>query len=65
MMTAGPGCVVSYVYFAQCCFPDNDVFKSYDANEVFQEFLELMGWADRTDVSDICCYGPGYTTTAI
>ncbi|MCQ2069999.1 MAG: hypothetical protein MJZ68_02595 [archaeon] len=63
MLTAGPGCVVSYVFFAQCCFPDNAVFKNYDANEVFKEYLELIGWDKRSDVSDICCYGPGFTTS--
>lgn len=63
MLSAGPGCVCSYVFFAQVFFPDNAVFKSYDANKVFQEYLELIGWDGRSDVSDICCYGPGHTTT--
>ena len=65
MVTTGPACVVSFVSFVQAFFPDNSVFKNYDANEVFEKYLELAGWSDRTDISDIVFYGPGHTTTKI
>ena len=62
MVTAGPGCPVSFVFFAKTFFPDNPVFKAFDTDKAFQEYLRLIGWADRTDVSKICSYGPGFVT---
>ncbi len=60
MVTAGPGCPASFVFFAKTFYPDNAVFKNFDTDKAFQEYLSLIGWADRSDVSKICSYGPGY-----
>ena len=62
MVTAGPGCPVSFVFFAKTFFPDNAAFKDFDTDKAFKEYLDLIGWGDRTDVSKICSYGPGYPT---
>ncbi|MCQ2079457.1 MAG: hypothetical protein MJZ38_05330 [archaeon] len=63
MLTAGPGCPVSFVFYAKTMYPDNPAFADFDANKVFKEYLELIGWDKRSDVSDIPGYGPGYTTS--
>ena len=65
MVTTGPACVVSNVFFAKTFYPENEAFAAFDADQAFAEFLEMAGWADRTDISDIVCYGPGHTTTPI
>ena len=65
MVTTGPACVVCQVFFAKAFFPDNAAFKNFDSNKAFAEFLDLAGWSDRTDISDIISYGPGHTTTKI
>ena len=65
MVTTGPASVVCQVFFAKAFFPDNSAFKNFDATKAFAEFLELAGWSDRTDISDIVSYGPGHTTKPI
>ena len=63
--TTGPACVVSMVFFAKAFFPDASVFSNFDADKAFEEYLKMAGWDDRTDISDIICYGPGHTTKPI
>ena len=62
MVTTGPACVVSMVFFAKTFFPNAAPFANFDADKAFHEYLEMAGWAKRTDISDIVCYGPGHTT---
>ncbi len=64
MVTTGPACVVSMVAFVKMFYPDAAVFADFDADEAFAEYLEMAGWDERTDISDIIMYGPGHTTTA-
>ncbi len=64
MVTTGPACVVSMVAFAKMFYPDAAAFADFDADEAFAEYLEMAGWDERTDISDIIMYGPGNTTTA-
>ncbi len=63
MVTTGPACVVSMVAFAKMFFPDAEEFSSFDADAAFAEYLEMAGWDERTDISDIIMYGPGHTTS--
>ena len=65
MVTTGPACVVSMVFFAKTFFPDAKEFANFDADKAFAEFLKMAGWDKRTDISDIICYGPGHTTLPI
>ena len=65
MVTTGPACVVSMVFFAKTFFPDAKEFADFDADKAFAEFLRMAGWDKRTDISDIICYGPGHTTLPI
>lgn len=65
MVTAGCGCPVSFAFYASTLFPDDKVLGGFDVEDTFQEFLELMGWDDRTDVSDIVSYGPEHTVTPL
>ena len=65
MVTTGPACVVSMVFFAKTFFPNAAPFANFDADKAFNEYLTMAGWDKRTDISDIICYGPGHTTTPI
>ena len=65
MVTTGPACVVSMVFFAKAFFPNASAFANFDADKAFAEFLAMAGWDKRTDISDIICYGPGHSTTPI
>jgi hypothetical protein len=65
MVTTGPACVVSMVFFAKAFFPNDAAFAKFDADKAFNEYLKMAGWDKRTDISDIICYGPGHTTTPI
>lgn len=65
MVTTAPPAVVSFVFYAKVLFPDVKEFKNFDVDKAFAEYLEMCGWSDRTDISDIVSYGPGHTTTPI
>lgn len=65
MVTTAPPAVVSFVFYAKTLFPDAKEFKNFDVEKAFAEYLEMCGWADRTDISDIVSYGPGHTTTPL
>lgn len=65
MLTAGPGCPVSFAFYASTFFPDNKVLGAFDADTAWAEYLALIGWDKRTDVSDIVSYGPGHTTKSV
>jgi len=60
MATTAAPCVVGYVFWAKTMFPNNAAFAKWNVDDVFAEYLAMSGWADRTDISDIVSYGPGY-----
>lgn len=60
MVTTAAPVVVGYVCWAQTMFPDNAKFAKWNVDDVFEEYLAMSGWTDRTDISDIVSYGPGY-----
>lgn len=63
MVTTAAPIVVSYVFYAKTLFPNNAAFKNFDVDTAFSEYLQMSGWADRTDISDIVSYGPGHTNS--
>ena len=63
MVTTAAPVVVSYVFYAKTLFPNNAAFKDFDVDKAFNEYLQLSGWSNRADVSDIVSYGPGHTNS--
>ncbi len=65
MVTSGPGVPVAMATMAKMFYPDNATFASIDSDKAWAEYLALIGWDKRTDVSDIVSSGPGHTKTPV